>query len=171
MISTWYSTLLRFKTVLVLAIPLSLATVADPLQKYCVRYASDDGQCPQKCSRTQSLCYCADVLLQNSYRQFGVSGTTTPFALSLIQPSEVMTISSLNCSVKLQLHFSIQQQICYLRLLTIRLHREACFKMYFNISHVYNVASKLYPSVLQYHAIVQCCCHDSKCTFVVDKPQ
>lgn len=32
--------------VLVLEIPLSLATMADPLQKYCVRYASDDDQCP-----------------------------------------------------------------------------------------------------------------------------
>lgn len=38
--------LLSFKKVLVLEIPLSLATMADPLQNYCVRYASDDGQCP-----------------------------------------------------------------------------------------------------------------------------
>lgn len=121
--------LLRFKTVLVLEIPLSLATMADPLQKYRVRYASDDGQCPPKCSCTQSLSYCADVLLQNSYRPFGVSGTTAPFALSLIQPTEVMALSSFNYSVKLQLQFSIQQQICCLRLLTIRLDREACFKM------------------------------------------
>jgi len=121
--------LLRFKTVLVLEISLSLATMADPLQKYCVRYASDNRQCPPNCSCTQSLCYCRDVLLQNSYCRFGVSGTTTPFALSLIQPPEVMTLSLLNCSLKLQLQFSIQQQICYLRLLTIRLDREACFKM------------------------------------------
>jgi hypothetical protein len=49
--------------------------------------------------------------------------------LSLIQPSEVMTLSSLNCSVKLQLKFSIQQQICYLWLLTTGLDRVPCFKM------------------------------------------
>lgn len=49
--------------------------------------------------------------------------------LSLIQPSEVMTLSSLNCSVKLQLKFSIQQQICYLWLLTTGLDRQPCFKM------------------------------------------
>jgi hypothetical protein len=32
--------------VLVLEIPLSLATMGDPLQKYCFRYASKNEQCP-----------------------------------------------------------------------------------------------------------------------------
>jgi hypothetical protein len=105
-ISTLYSMLLRFKIFLVLEIPLSLARMADPLQKYCVQYASDNEQCPPKCSCTQSLCYRVDVLLQNSYCQFGVSGTTAPLAVSLIQPSEVTTVTSFNCSVKLQRHFS-----------------------------------------------------------------
>jgi len=105
-----YGVLLRFKTVLLLEIPFGLATMADPLQECCVRYASDDSQCPPKCSCTQSLSYCADMLLQNSYCRFGVSGTTAPFALSLIQPSEVTAINSLNCSVRLQLQFSISSK-------------------------------------------------------------